>query len=511
MQQTIKYLMCAAILAAGFTNCTKEIIDDGKGNGNNGEGASTYATFNFVINGATTKATDMTLDKDEDSKVLDIRLIIFKTGSTTTCEVNEAYDSDTNTPTNNSWDKTKSKTVQLTSGKKRIFVIANTQKQAGVKALLDSIKVGTTTISQFYDIAYDLGRTLGKMSELVDVSKGLVMSNAISTNSAFDLKGGIGLEESRKGGAEQNNFKINIQRAVAKTAVWYDGAAVLETTDKVGKLSDLKYAIRNVNRALYLFQKFSSDMADPTTSIPYAPYYNLPIGTTVERYDSLYYKDYKFIAVSSTSPAGGKKAYVTENTSEVQRNATTTYAAIEAVLLPKKNMIVESCKYNELTHSFNSVTTNAADATTATTLYRLVNVGKSTGMTSNIFFKDKTLAYKVAYCISSNKESGFDVNNSQQIDSLKWDDAEGKGYIVEYDGGKCYYRLNLGEGNGSEFNPGLKRNHEYLAKITSFSGPGVPNLKDLDKDPEKPIGQKTHVTATIEVTPWITVNTNHQL
>jgi hypothetical protein len=506
MQKTFKYLVCAIALAVGFTNCTKETMDLGnKGNGNvDKEGTSTYATFNFVINGASTKASDMINDSKETDKINDIRLIIFKSGATTTCEVNEAYD--TNSAAPNPWDTSKSKTVQLTSGKKRIFVIANAENQQGVKAALDAIVVGTTTINQFYDMVYDLGKTLGKMGELVSETSGFIMSNSISSKSSFELKGGIGLDESRTGNEQQNNFKIEIQRAVAKAAVWYENASVLETTDKVGKLTDLKYAIRNVNRAVYLFQKFVSDMVDPANSVPNSPYYSLPTGTAVAVYDTIYYKDYKFIPVASASPT--QKVYATENTSEVQRNATTTYASIEGVFLPKKGMIVQSCKYNELTNSFNTVVTNATDATAGTTLYRLVNVGTSTGITANIFFTDKQLAYKVAYCIDKKTETGFDINN---ISNLVWDETTGKGHIVEYENGKCYYRLNLGEGNGNNFNPGLKRNYGYNAKITSFAGLGMPKLEDLDKDPDKPIGQKTHVTATISVAPWVNVNTDHQL
>ncbi|MDR2810635.1 MAG: Mfa1 family fimbria major subunit [Tannerellaceae bacterium] len=505
MQKIFKYLMCATALAVGFTNCTKEIMDEGNNGNNSGkEGVSTYATFNFVINGASTKASDMINDSNEKNAINDIRLIIFKAGSTTTCEVNEAYDVNSTTP--NPWDAAKSKTVQLTSGKKRIFVIANAEKQSGIKAGLDAITVGSTTISQFYGMVYDLGKTLGKMNELVSDANGYIMSNNISSKSSFELKGGIGLDESRGGTEQQNNFKVDIQRAVAKADVWYADASVLETTDKVGKLTDLKYAIRNVNRALYLFQKFSSDMVDPDVSIPNSPYYNLPTGTPVTTYDTIYYKDYKFVPVLNNKQS--PKVYVTENTSEIQRNATTTYAAIETVFLPKKGMIIEDYKYNELTNSFHSIVTNSADATSGTTLYRLVNVGTSTGITANIFFKDKEKAYRVAYCIDKKTEAGFDINN---ISNLVWDESTGKGHIVEYIDGKCYYRLNLGEGNGNNFNPGLRRNYGYNAKITSFSGLGIPKLEDLDKDPDKPIGQKTHVTATINVVPWTNVDTEHQL
>jgi hypothetical protein len=449
----------------------------------------------------------MISDAKEVGDIKDVRIIIFKTGSTTTCEVNEVYDTSSGTP--NSWDKEKSKTVQLTSGKKRIFVIANAETKSNIKGKLDQIIVGKSTFNEFYVQMYDLGKTLVKMNDLVDADGFVVMSNTASSLSSFELKGGIGLEESRNGTENQNNFPITIQRVIAKAAVWYKDPSVLDTRDNVAKLTDVKYTIRNVNRALYLFQKFSSDMANPANSVPNSPYYSLPIGTPEAAYDTIYIKDYNMMPVLKEAPTSlGKKAYITENTSEVQRNATTTYAAIEAVFLPKKGMIVESCNYNPLTNSFNTVVTNTQDATQGTTLYRLINVGTSTGITANIFFANKELAYKVAYCVANKKEVGFDPNN---IKDLAWDETTGKGHIVEYDGGKCYYRLNLGEGSGTDFNPGVKRNYGYSAEITSFAGPGLPNINDLDKDPDKPIGQKTHVTAKITVAQWTNVNTQHPL
>jgi hypothetical protein len=496
--------MCGAVLAVALTGCTREIIDDGgegsKG-GNKSEGVSTYATFNFRMSGVDTRAADMIDDSGEIDDVKDIRLIIFKTGASTSCEVNEVY-----TSSDTDWVNNKSKTVQLTSGSKRIFVITNAEKQSALSKFLDgtSIVVGSTTLSQFYNMVYDLGApklaNIDKLKELVDKSNGYVMSNTMSAKSAFVLVGGIGLDESRKGGATENNFTIEIQRTVAKTFVYYENASVLETKDKTGAVSDLKYMLQNVNRSLYMFQKFATDMVDPSVSIPRSPYYLLPTGTPVATYDTTYYRDYKFIPVGTSKT--GKYVYATENTSETPRNATTTYAAIQSVFLPKKGMIVEQVKYNPLINAFHSITTNTADAKSAATLYRLVNIGSSTGITANVFFTDKTLAYKTAYCIKNNSETGFDVNKT---DELKWDGAKGTGYITEYTGGMSYHRLNLGEGSGTSFDPGLRRNNLYNARITSFSGIGAPNLDDLNNDPDKPIGQKTHVTATITIAPWTVV------
>jgi hypothetical protein len=506
--------MCAAVLMAGFAGCSREIvIDEGKPGKVGKDGLPTYATFNFVVSGGSnTKASsDMTDDKNEKNSVTDIRLIIFKTGASSVCEVNESYDN-ASASAPNAWDEKQSKTVQLTSGEKKIFVITNTEKKQDIHQLLSGIQVGSTTLNQFYDMVYRLHTSAGGpvsdvdgLKKLVDATNGYVMSNAMSSNATFDLKGGIGLDESRKGSGDalKNNFVIDIQRSVAKVSVYYDQTDVLKTVDKVGALKNPEYVIRNVNSATYLFQKFASDAVDASvkTNIPRSPYYSLPSGVS---YDTIYYKDFNFIKVGTSNTA--PKVYVSENTSEVPRNATVTYAAIKAEFLPSKDLIVQDYAYNELTTAFHSVQTMTQDLTTATTLYRLVDVGPTTGLAANVFFTDRDKAYKAAYLIEYNSEKGFSTSNLSVLD---WDGK--KGYIVEYDKGLCYYRLDLGDNANGAIIPGIRRNHAYAARITSFSTIGMPKLEDLDKDPEKPIGQKTHVTATIKITDWTDVTSDHNL
>jgi hypothetical protein len=410
----------------------------------------------------------------------------------------------------NTWKEHTSKTVQLTSGKKRIFVISNAEKRDSIRKKLESIKEGITTLDQFYEIVYPLGKinaqgleNIDRLKELINSTDGYVMSNSLSNTSLFDLQGGIGFDESRTGGADKNNFRIDVQRAVAKVSVLLKDEDVLKTLDKVGVLKNPKYTIRNVNSSVYLFQKFASDNVDPgvITNIPRSPFYSLP---EKSHYDSIYYKGFNFVDMGTATNA--PKVYVTENTSENPRNATVTYAAVQAAFLPRKEMIVESFSYNELTHAFSAVKSPAAELTNATTLYRLVRIGNSTGLAANVYFTNKDKAYEAAYYIKYNKKEGFD---SSKYDELNWDGTNG--YIVEYNGGLSYYRLDIGANINDAMTVGIRRNHAYAASITSFSGIGEPKLEDLDRDPDKPIGQKTHVTATIHITNWTDVSTDHKL
>jgi hypothetical protein len=511
MKKTFVKSMCAAMLAAGLTGCTDEdaAVKEKEGEGAYvEEGVPTYATFKFIINGTASTKASMIEAANESDQVESIRLIIFRTGAKTTCEVNEAY-----SVSDPKWDNAQSKTVQLTSGTKRIFVIANAEKKDSVRRLLDGVQKDATPLAQFEQLMFDLDsrRTPGApVTDLKNLSAvgdplALVFSNGMDKKSLHTLAGGIGMDESRNGGAAQNNIAIDVQRTIAKASVYYKDTKVLGTADSTGTLSDLKFAYKNISSKLYLFQKFASDAVDPQSNTPHSPFYNAP---PQSNYAEMFYMGYDLVGMLKETDVNKLKGYyIPENTSETPRNATTTYAAIEGVFLPKAGKIVESCDYNPLTNTFFSVVFNQQPLRTGATLYQLVDVGTAAGLPANIFFLDKTMAYKAAYCIKNGSADGF--NPGDNHDDLKWNGTSG--YIVEYSNGKCYYRLNLGEGNSSRFVPGVKRNHHYRAEITSFAGIGAPDIDDLNKDPENPIGQLTHVTATITVVQWVGVDSRHEL
>ncbi len=521
MRKTFKFFMCAAIMAVGFVGCSSEDVNptpdpNGGGDVTVEEGKPTFATFSFnVLNGPESKAS-MVDDTNEPANVNSIRLLIFKTGNSTVCETNTAYKSgDTN------WDNTKSATVKLTSGTKKIFVIANAEEQTNIKAALDAISVNTTTLAEFYSKIYELGgNSVSQFSitEISDKTNGLIMSNPVDITCQKTLASGITEDQSRTGSSDAtNSFTFYIQRAVAKGKVSYNNATTLNTTDGMGKLTGLTYGIHNVNRSVYLFQQFATDNVDSYINditkyvLPRAPYYNQMDGWSEAdlkdktKYLPYYYTAYDYegngsLTLYEKGNSSAKTVYFTENTNNVTRVGNSTFALISSTFLPGANKVVKSFDYDEVNKKFINVTYEPTAATTGKDLYKTTQAAE--GLAQNSLFTDITLAYKAAYCIQHQiNPSGTPPTPSNEE------------YIMKYTNGKCYYRLNIGKGNTADnsIEYGVKRNYNYQANITKFAGIGENDPSKLTDAPEQPLGMMTHVTAIISIVNWRDANSEVEL
>jgi hypothetical protein len=537
--KTIKFFVLAAIIIAGFTRCISDGADPvGGENPVVEEGIPTYATFNFVVeeNGPGTRAGEaMISDAGEASalsRVSRLRLLIFKTGSTSTCEVNQSVS------VGSSADSII--TVKLTSGDKRIFVIAN--ESTGIATLLNGVVTDVTTLAEFYDKYYDLGTGLAGVANpvafpaygldslirLVSTSTGYVMSNPIDANSLKTLQAGVDSTGSRTGNGDPdlNNFVFSIQRTVAKTSIALQSASVANTTDGKGslELNSIGYVAKNVSRSLYLFQKFATDnivlSPSPTSPLdqePRTPYYLLNSTAEVTNYPTRYYAGYSTF-VSIPTSAATTAVYLTENTNAVPQTGNMTYVAIEGKFSPAAQKAIitpyasyaAQIAYNDVTKTFTvdpaaALNSSPLNINAADTLYQLRGVGETYGLPDSIFFTDRSVAYRVAYIIKNGSDAGF---NLASIDSygLTYDkelNATGTSLIAKYLGGKCYYRLNLGQpAPDGSIVFGVKRNHHYKAVISAFSTIGDPNIGDLNFPPGTPLGGTTFVTARITIDAW---------
>jgi hypothetical protein len=528
--KTIKFFMMAAVfLVAGFTGC----VNDGPNNENNDsdedkktveveDGITTYATFKFSVeeNGPGTRA-NATMENDGSEfsiagKVKKLRLFVFKTGSSTVCELNKPID------IVNAADSII--TVKVSSGTKRIFVLAN--ESVGMATLLSGIQEQTTTLAQFYETIYDLGNTpsftnINKLSELIDATQygpGYLMSNPIDKNSLQVLAANIDSLPSRTGsGALMNNFHFNIQRAVAKTSIKLinDG---IKTIGK-GSLSDIYFVAKNVNRSVRLFQKFDDDMVDLTTASPvdsiryqpHAPYYTEYDATAVAKYPNRYYAGYTD-SVAITSAASTQSYYLTENTNLVPQLGNSTYAAIIATYKPGDSTVIITDDFSKLTYSNLSgvikfepektVWNGSSFNFSGKGLYQLRGVN-ATGLPDSLFFTDKDLAYTVAYIL----KYGYVPSSitATIINELKYNrETNNTGLLVyEYPNRRCYYRLNLGQYDATgKLIPGVKRNHNYKVVISKFSSIGEPSIEDLNRPPQEPLGGETWITARITIDNW---------
>jgi hypothetical protein len=389
-----RFFVCAAILAAGFTGCTSD--NEGPGPkppvepGGVVEGIPTYATFNFVIeeNGATTKAMESDANETNGQFVKDLYVLIFNKGDSIEKNI-YAFGGTSSNPV------LKSKTVELTSGSKKIFVIANAGSRSNFKNELDLIVPGQNPAKKVTDLIKVVDLAVGSsepvfitgsayppttvpanvdgLAKLTDravpaSNTGYVMSNAFDSRAIQTVVANV--DSSTSAAGTSNSFSIAIQRAVAKAGVMYAAASTLETTDGKGSLTNVSSLLQNVNRSLYLFQHFTeapsypdrvTNPTDPLAIYPRSPYYELTKTGTTPNNDTAKWKNHYYDYPESDFAGVGTSIlnsyYLTENT---QDNATgpigaASFIAIRGKYAPKGNNLLATPKiFNYIAGTWNA-------------------------------------------------------------------------------------------------------------------------------------------------------------
>jgi len=505
-------IAATALLAA---SCTKERTQQGTSiDPQTGkaivEGTQTYACFNFRITSGT--RASMLNDAGEPSNasmpVKSLRLLIFRNSTTSTaCEYNQDVPI-TGMKMNNG--------VLLSSGVKRIFVIANAG--TAVNALLNSITVNTTTQAQFLStiselkvgdyVASPLTDTFD-IAELVgNATNGMVLSNVADDSSIQTLAPSI--TEAQAVSGPDNQITLTVKRVVAKGKVLYKDNSVLTTDNGLGTLSSLSYAIRNVRRSTFLVQQFRSGTDvlcpnDAVTSADYGTDYDSyrPYFFSMAEYVPAYAFDYE---VGNLSPvvddATAKAYYFTEDINGTQRWGNVTWAAVKAVFTPISGKWVSATTYDVVNKKFLTVTYGTTVVPVGTTLY--VTKIDGNGLLKRAIFTNETAALQAAYSTKYpgyawNDDAGAPVSFATFSGSkAQWEDA-----LDEYVGGVCYYQIIFGSGNTGDnsFESGVLRNNYYKATISKFAGIGS-TTETGDTDPGDPIATKTYVNVDITIEDW---------
>ncbi|MDR1980461.1 MAG: Mfa1 family fimbria major subunit [Tannerellaceae bacterium] len=557
MKKMFKFFMCATIVASGFVGCSNEEVVNPNPVGPDGvevSGEPTYATFNFLVDGkplgSPATRNTLTSDQGEDANnapnITSIRLIIFGMDATSPCEVDTIV-------TVSSGTINTSATSLLISGKKRILVIANTDGKTFDNQLkaLKPASGQPVTYGDFIKAAdgaknlYDLGVVSGgefkaaptladkpvgvhlniSGNEFVGTGK-MVYSNSLADTSCVRiLAPGISATDSKNATGDataralKNQFDIYVQRTIAKVNVHYSKSPTskgtkdsIATIDKSGMLSDFTWGVRNLNRAVGLFQQL-----DPAVvGKPIAPYYNVFDGKddafmkNLDSYAPYYYQgtDTEVNNAFNIGGIGTNSYYITENANNRSVKGNTTYAAIKAKYTPNVDIITIPGSYDKSVNKFTGVVTqDAATALLSTggTFYRLTDIivnGKTFfngSITAGALFASYDSIKKVVYAMEKEETDTYVASGYTPTGVYA-------ALIETYNGGACYYRLDLGEVSGSSKKRYIVRNYLYRADITGFSKIGSPSLSNLDKDPQTPNDEETNVTAKIYVLDWTTVN-----
>ncbi|MDR0538402.1 MAG: hypothetical protein LBH04_10260 [Tannerellaceae bacterium] len=509
MKSYLNSFCTAAIAVAILSGCSVKEAPTGLSE-NEAETSKdvSYATFDFSIEGAT--KAPLTSDAGEKDSIKSVRLMVYAhtNANDGACEV------DTTVLTTGN----QTATVPLTSGTKRIFVLANEydkswrfDNQKG--STLDKLVATKTTTSAgklfLHEVDFGTPR-LGSSSTITPLTNldysDMVSPNMVFSNSQADSASlrrvlpNISENESQTGSdSTKNHFRIDLKRTVAKVTVYNTATLelrpVLPSTDPRPyiKLCDLTWGIRNQNRAIALLPNTD---ANGRIQTPLLDVLNL-----AELMDTTIYKPYWWtggdtteinIPLPEASPASNYY-YVPENIFDGVGNS--TYIVVKAHLFYMRALI-------SLTYSGNTVDSEyGTDLRKGNTFYRINydNADESIDYTVlngrihlNACFANKELAHGLLYRLE-NGGSGAGYSASYIPRRLS---------IDTYEGGVSYYRFDISNNSDG----GFLRNKQYRGQITDFFKVGAAKLSDLDRISAPLNEQPTHGTASFQILPWETVD-----
>jgi hypothetical protein len=530
MKKMFKLLLCAAIIAAGFTACSEEVtpIDPNNPSGTDGTaatGESTYASFSFSVPGGNTKSlTTLT----ENTTIDNYRVMIFD-NSTGKLEVDTVKLMGTTNPATDTL-----LTIILMSGSKRIYVYANGGYTAGPPptspTYVDIPAKGAGTFNYTYGTVSQINSiyTLGSSTTGTAVQTDLTNMHSLYTGGKFfysnpvnenvyNLQPGVTANESQTQG-NTNRLYIEIDRPVAKLGVRQTaGATSIETLDGKGNITpaSIQYKVWNVNTQMYPFQNY--DGAGTLITPEY-----IPSATNTE---ALYWyareqgkASNAFIEVPNGAvPASSYYYYVSENSPSTKMKGNTTFANVEAIYLPKASYYVSTAiAYNENAGGSWTPTPATQDLPAPGTDMYLLLTGY-TGLPVKTLFAGGsalTLAKKVFYHINGHQ-------NEAEHTPLTWYDtavnlsAAGvqdafDNLFAKYTDGKAYYRLNIGKPTGTSIDYIVRRNWWYDCNITGFLELGAHTPAALNEPEDEVLAGITNLAVTIVIRDWsgATINTN---
>ncbi|MDR0538403.1 MAG: hypothetical protein LBH04_10265 [Tannerellaceae bacterium] len=513
MKSYLNSFCTAAIAVAILSGCSVKEVPSGLSD-NEVETSKdvSYATFDFSIEGAT--KAPLTGDAAEKDSIKSVRLMIYAhtNANNGACEV------DTTILTTGN----QTATVPLTSGMKRIFVLANEYNKSWrfgdqKGSTLDKLIATKTTTSAgklfLHEIDFGSPALSSSPAPLTSLDySDMVTPNMVFSNSQADsvslrqVLPNISETESQTGsGVTKNHFRIDLQRTVAKVTV-YNTATLIEYYDNPAihyrTLSDMTWGIRNQNRAIALL---SGRNVNGSIQTPLLDVLNL-----ADLMDTETYKPYWWtggdtteinIPLPQTSPALNYY-YVPENVFDGVGNS--TYIVVKALLTP--NRPVTEIQYNS-GNTIIRVRGTEYNYPKGKTYYCInydnVDMSSLDFSFLNLWgiqhecFDDEELIRNFIYRIEHNgNPAGYTAGYVPQ--RLK---------IDTYENGVCYYRFDISNNNDG----GLLRNKQYRGNITDFvTNPavglrGAAKLSDLDKIQTQDSGS-THATATVQVLPWETVD-----
>ncbi len=464
----VKNLFAVALAGLAFTACNN---DDALAPDNGPEAGKAYAAVSISINGTGTRASNG--DDNAFAAENEIKSIYAWVGNKL---INIPSDSI-------SWSNGVGKAegafeVPGRAGDEvKVWVVVNKVEPSGFQ--LNPNYFGDTSLQAYENL----------VGALTTTTDGYTMFSKAEVKAIL---------QSDRNDAINNAAEVTVQRAAAKVLVKdsnkdYEHASV-DVTNGQGTIvaGSLKWYIGNSNRVLYCTPHNNNE--DPNYIFEkkawdeyYKDYVQLSKengdwrdltddGITGKATDNL-----KDIATKTTTTATAtinNVLYCNENTADNYKVSNTTYVLLEAQFTPKKLI--------------NANVGGTADAPTATADGIIAGTAQQT-----FYLHKKSGVYFTA--------AGVTAYNAK-FTKTDFDD------FFTYTDAKCYYRINIKNGNTAAAPLGVLRNHYYSMAIGDISGLGSwtdptnpvnPNIPGVE-EPAEP--EKALVAVDITVEKWQTVD-----
>lgn len=375
-----KYYLMSAVFCMALASCSDDMTEEQGGNPDNTEqteGEATYATFSFDFNkgglarGASVDGSGTT----EEQAVKNFTLLIFKNDQAheelSTLEV-------VKTVAVSNFDIDKTITMLVTSGPKKVYILANATKLLAQINDPEKLTLNKTLLSEFekqvFEIAYD--GTENKDGVLGDAGVGLLMTGVKDAN----LESGVKVDAIKD--VPANNIEVFIDRASSKISmgvdvveggdktftvvasgstaqmVWLDHA-ISENLGTLPLANDaMRFAIYNQNTKENVIANMGAAndgnniIQDPNYTVTdhgdYNMYFNWANAGQTDFYIQ-YGKDNNGsetkgleVVNAKSNDDSANSFYVPENTNQWATKGNTTYAMIEGTFVPDQTRTVDA-------------------------------------------------------------------------------------------------------------------------------------------------------------------------
>lgn len=483
-----KSLFAIGLAAFAFAACTNDDVVPGSDNNIIGGGEDnaepTWVSLRLATEsaGGTRAASGTADDVDkglaDNATVKDAVVLIFN-ATTKVLEYKVEFNGETK------------KDFLATPGQKIIYALANVSDVKGIKDEIDKMVAKTSSVDDYLNLTYT-GTNAG-LKELTASTGYVATSSAESPTHTFkpSVEAGkvSGTDNAITVKVKYMAAQIGLKLAASTTSTVKSGSTTL------GKLSNLKFVIRNIAKESYIAQKY------PTKGVYY---------TTAKTGAAEWAKLFFSPALPAAENLGTVAKYflATENVNETPKAGNSTYAAIEGVFSPAVGTVATAVKWNELTGKIQITYGNLASDTT----FYVSNVAGLADVPVNTIF-DSSSVMEHACAMAQNGKEATHIKNAAGVD-VTFTDGE---HYLTHTGGKCYYRMNIGEGKDDSTTYLVERAKKYTATINNITGLGYTTEDHLDGtnsdgvQPELPLTQQTYIDATIAVEQWVDVSQSGDL